>query len=315
MGVVGTTAFSTAGEAFDLIRSLLNDRDIPSVFTIPQTGAARLIVNVATITLATPHPFQVSDIVQISYTSDPSFTGTQRILSIPSPTSFTYANVGPITTSGNGTVSLIIQGDVYTDAVLVPHVNKAYRKVQRKLLKGGSPTATDEITLTLPLGSFWLTDSSNPQLPTDFIAPRTIREKISGSSAFYAPYMRRVNQIPDCPPGPYNCIFSWFDDELHFPGATQDLDILLRYEKGSLAISDATSIITLRSGLDVVSSYGAYYAARAIGSKSVDVQSLLSDAEQEMDEFLSMQSHSRQYLPARRRPYGRSNRGRSFGWT
>jgi hypothetical protein len=312
MPVIGTTAFNTAGDCFDLIRALLNDRDIPQIQTIPQNACVRN-GNVTAIMLPVPHNLQIGSVVQVSFVDDPIFTGTQTVLTCPTPNQFTYANTGANATSGNGTVSLIIQGDVYMDAVLVPHVNKAFRKVQRKLLKGGSPTATDEITLTLDIGANVLSDSTLPQLPGDFIAPRTIREKVSGSANFYAPYLSRRNQLPDVPQGPYNCIYSWFDDELHFPGATQALDIVLRYEKGSQAISDATSVLTVRGCLDVVATYGAYYAARAHDSPKAET--LMADAEQEMDEFLSSQAHARQYLPARRRPYGRSNRGRIRGWT
>src|SRR5882672_12704190 len=47
--VLATTAFSTAGDVFSLVRSLLNDADIPSVLTITATGAARA-GNAVTIT-------------------------------------------------------------------------------------------------------------------------------------------------------------------------------------------------------------------------------------------------------------------------
>lgn len=304
MSVVGTTAYSTAGEAFSLIRSMLNDADIPNIFTIPVSGAVRFS-NVVTITLSQPHGLQLGNIVQIDYVTDSSFVGTQTVTTVPAPNVFTYAQIAADATSGNGTVSRIVQGDVWMDAVLIPFVNKGIRKVGRRLRSNGSPTAVSEVELTLAADAFWITDASDPQLPTDFLSPRIIKQRITGQE-FYGSEIPRVNVLPSQAENGLITAYSWFDDGIHITPATNQLDVLIRYNKGPLTVSGVDSQITIRDGLDIVSDYAAYLAAnsRIPGAGDRFLQ-LYND---DMTEYLNDQAHARQYLGGRRRGYNRNAR-------
>src|SRR5215475_9657958 len=112
-----------------LVRSLLNDADVPIITNITPTGVAR-VSTITTITTVTPHGLQIGMFVQISSVTDLSFNGSYLVNAILSPTQFTYIQpLLPNATSGNGIVYLLVQGDVYNDAVLLPLLNKAYRKV------------------------------------------------------------------------------------------------------------------------------------------------------------------------------------------
>lgn len=300
MPAVGTTAFSTAEDAFSLIRSLLNDADIPSVLAITPTGAVRA-GNLVTITTSVAHGLQQGSVVQVASVTDSSFNGTQVVVAVPTSTTFTYNQSAGPASSGNGVVSVLIQGDWATDAVLLPLVNKAYRKVQERLLEAGSKTMTAEATLTLPIGATSITDSTNPQLPVDFLAPRVLYEKISGTQ-FFGPSMQPVDVIPDGPQGAVNYRFAWFSDGLYFLGATNALDMLIRYFTSLQALSDGTSPILIRGGLDAVASYGAFLAATSRGGTNSGIFAQLH--QEDMKNLLNMQSHARQYLAARRQPYG-----------
>src|SRR6266567_604032 len=143
MPVLATTAFSQASDVFSLVRSLLNDADIPSILAITATGAVRS-GNAVTITTATPHGLQISMLVQVGNVSDTSFNGTQTVASVPTSTTFTYNQALANANSGNGTVAILIQGDWATDAVLIPFANAAYRKLQRRMWMAGSKTTTNE---------------------------------------------------------------------------------------------------------------------------------------------------------------------------
>lgn len=296
---------------FDLVRGLVNDRDVPLILTIPQTGAVRA-GNIVTITTNQPHGLQINSIVQVGFVSDPTFSGTQTVFSVPSPTTFTYQQSGANTTSGNGTVSVIVEGDWAIDAVLLPFANKAYRKVQMRLSQGGSKTMTNDIVIEppFPAGATQLSDSSNPQLPPDFLAPRQLFERIAGQP-YFGPPMGQVDALPSRPQGALNFIFSWFDETLNFIGALNATEIRLRYFSGFPRLSDGTSQILIRDGVDAVASYTAYLASesRLRGSGT----GFLGMFNEDMSELKNTQVHARQYKPGRRRP-NNSRRGCGRGW-
>jgi hypothetical protein len=308
--IVGTSAFASASDVFDLVRGLVNDRDVPLILTIPQTGAVRA-GNIVTITTNQPHGLQVNSIVQIGFVSDPSFNGTQTVFSVPSSTVFTYQQAGANTTSGNGTVSDIVQGDWAIDAVLLPFANKAYRKVQRRLNQGGSKTMTNDIVIEppLPAGATQLSDSSFPQLPPDFLAPRQLFERIAGQP-YFGPQMRQLDALPSRPQGALNFEFSWFDETLNFVGALNATELRLRYFSGFPRLSDGTSQILIRDAEDCVADYTAYLASESRNRGSG--QGFLLMFEQDMQELKNAQVHARQYRPGRRRP-NNSRRGWGSG--
>ena len=306
MPVIATTAFSTAGQAMQLVRSMLNDADIPLVDLITPTGAAR-VSTVATITTQQAHGLQIGSIVQVSGVSDSSFNGSQSVAAVPTATTFQYVQFGaPDGTSGNGTVSLLVQGDWATDAVLIPLVNKAYRKVQTRLLENGSPSATDDTQITLPAGTIQLNDSTNPQLPVDFLAPRTIRERITGN-LYFGPPMEPVSELHSRPQSAVNGCYAWFGDGINFLGALNDTDIWLRYFLAQPYLSDGDSVMLIRGCLDPVADWTAFLAAesRARGQGG----GFAAIFEQDMKEMLNMQAHARQYAPARRKPNNIGRRG------
>jgi hypothetical protein len=269
--------------------------------------------NLVTITTNQPHGLQIGNIVQIGFVSDSSFNGTQTVSVVPSATTFQYAQTAANASSANGTVSILIQGDWATDAVLLPYANKAYRKVQMRLSQGGSKTMTNDIILTpsFPAGATQLSDTSNPQLPADFLAPREVFERIAGQPYFGRP-MRPVDALPSGPQQALNGVYSWFNETLNFVGALNALDIRLRYFSGFPRITDGTSQILIRDGIDAMASYTALLASSARNGPAVAAY-FAQIFEQDMQELKNTQAHSRQYLPGRRRP-NNSRRGCGGGW-
>lgn len=289
----------------------MNDADIPSVLTIPQNGASRA-GNIVTITTSSPHGLQIGSIVQVASVSDSSFNGSQTVLDVPSPTTFTYQQTGSTATSGNGTVSILIQGDWATDAVLLPFANKAYRKVQMRLSQGGSKTMTNDIVLSpsMPAGMTQLNDTSTPQLPSDFLAPRQLFERISGQQYFSGPMMQ-LDALPSRPQAAYNGVFSWFDETLNFVGALNAIDLRLRYFSGFPRLTDGTSQILIRDAIDCVASYTAFLAANSRNPGAGQI--FLGMFNEDMSELKNAQVHARQYKAGRRRP-NNSRRGCGSGF-
>lgn len=302
MPVVGSTAFATAQECFALIRSLLNDADLPSTLNITPTGAVRAS-NIVTITTSLAHGLVIGDRVNISSVTDVSFNGTQTVASVPTSTTFTYSQTAANASSGNGLVEIIIQGDVFTDTALLPLVNAAYRKLQRRLLMGGSPTMIAEIDLSLAAaGVKSITDTTTPQLPVDFLAPRQLFERLGGTTNRFLPMTGPVDALPDIPQSTYLGYWSWREDGIYFIGATQLIDVRVRYSRTIVDLVSKDSQILIRGGLDPVAYWAAAGAAASKGASAP--QWWAGAAEDTIAEMKTIQAHARQFRTARRRPYG-----------
>lgn len=311
MPVLGSTSFPSGSEVFQLVRSMVNDADIPATVTIPPTGAVRS-AGIATITTNSAHNLQIHDIVQVASVTDATFSGTQTVQTVPTTTSFTYVNAGANTTSGNGIVSPVVQGDWATDTVLLPLANKAYRKVQTRLQENGSPSMTSEVLITgFPAGATQLLDTTTPQLPVDFLAPRDLRERISGQLFFGAP-MPRVNFLPSTQQTTLNGVYAWYEDGLYFVGATSVTDLDLRYFVAFPDISDGSGFFTIRGSEDPIASYTAFLATQARNPQIAAV--FKGQFEEDMKELLNLQAHARQYKVGRRRPNNAGRRGPGYGW-
>lgn len=293
---------------------MLNDADIPNIVTIlPPNGGAVRSGNQVTINTSTVHNLQQGSVVQVGSVTDSSFNGSQKVTAVPTANSFTYAQSGPNTASGNGVVSVLVQGDWAMDAVLLPFANKAYRKVQSLLRRAGSKTTTNDVVLTpsMPIGMQILSDTSNPQLPADFLAPREVYERIVGTIQFGR--MGSVNALPNLAQQTLNGCYSWFEDSINFIGATGQVDIRLRYFSGFPSLSDGTSQIQIRGGEDAVASYTAFLAANSRQPETS--QAFLQQFGEDMEELLNMQVHARQYKPGRRRPNNCRSGWNGYGGT
>ena len=318
MPVLGVTAFPSASEVFQLVRSLLNDADIPTQSGIASTATpgANRVSTVTTITTTVAHGLQPSYIVQMQSVSDSTFNGTFTVATVPTSTTFTYIQPGAANaSSGNGFVSLLIQGDVFTDAVLLNFANKAYRKVQERLLQAGSRSQiTETIFFTVPAGTTSITDSTFPQLPPDFLAPRDLWDRAVGAQFFNTSSMNPVDYIPNAAPGSYNTVFAWYEDGLYFLGATQDTDIKMRYSQAKPDVSDGTGYFLIRGCEDAIASKTAEMAAASRGA--MNTAFFTNMFEQDIQGLLNMQTHARQFQPSRRRANNRRrNAWTGFGWS
>ncbi len=75
--------------------------------TIAASNGAVRKTNVVTITTTAAHGFTVGQSVTIAGVSDTSFNGTFAIASVPSSSTFTYAQTGPDASSGGGTAASV----------------------------------------------------------------------------------------------------------------------------------------------------------------------------------------------------------------
>jgi hypothetical protein len=170
------------------------------------------------------------------------------------------------------------QGNLFTDAVLLPYANAAYRKAQRALANvGAGAFITDNVTLAVPAISaadpslqVSITDATAPpnQLPTDLLVPVKLWERPLGSGQDFVEMvdLTRHGGLPSRAQKLTLGVWEWRADGLYFLGATQDTQVRVRYLKALPDLTDATSPVLIRNAQEAIAYTAAAMAALARGS-------------------------------------------------
>jgi hypothetical protein len=231
--------------------------------------------------------------------------------SMPVVGSSAYNTAGQITSLVRSLLN-DAQGNLFTDAVLLPYVNSAYRKLQRALGNaGGSGFLTENVTLIVPAVTtpdpslqVSITDATAPpnQLPTDLLLPSKLWERpaAAGSTQDFVE-MVDLTQHGGLPSRVQNVILSvweWRADGIYFLGATQDTQIRLRYLKAYPDLTDATSPVLVRNAQEAIA-YAA--AALAAWSRGSPLAEKWDDAASDAIEDLIIEAVRREQQSARRR--------------
>jgi hypothetical protein len=208
-------------------------------------------------------------------------------------------------------------GNLFTDAVLLPYVNSGYRKVQRALANIGSGTfLNDNALLIVPAvtqvdasAQVSITDATAPpnQLPPDLLVPEKLWERASGSSDDFMEMTDLTGHggLPSAPQGQMLSFWEWRADGLYFLGATQDVQIRLRYQKSYPDLTDATSPVLIRQAQEAIAYLTAAMAGAARGAPQAERWDLAgADA---LEDLVSRAAQRDQQTPRRRRPF--SSRG------
>src|SRR5215470_15296853 len=205
------------------------------------------------------------------------------------------------------------QGNLFTDAVLLPYVNSAYRKVQRAIGNAGGGgfiqddallvvAAVDSVDTSLQVS---ITDASEPpnQLPTDLLVPLKLWERPDGSSQDFVEMvdLTRHGGLPSRAQDTTLSVWEWRGDGLYFLGATQDIQIRLRYLKAYPDLTDAISPVLVRNAQEALA-YAA--AALATWSRGSPLAAKWDDAATDAIEDLIVATVKReQQSQRRRRPF------------
>lgn len=202
-------------------------------------------------------------------------------------------------------------GAVFSDSVLMPFLNSAYRALQRQLAEAGVSVFIAQIDLDLPLTSgitpTELSDASTPQLPTDLLAPHQLWEQATGSSDIFTPMEKITGGLPNFQPGGYLRMWEWRTDSIQLIGATQEITVRLRYEKSLPALVLGTDPIQIRSSLDPLAYAVAGMAARSRGAQALAAD-MLALAETAITKLIERYVRPEQFKGRRRKPYGYRSR-------
>ncbi len=198
-------------------------------------------------------------------------------------------------------------GIVFSDAVLMPLLNSAYRGLQRELAENGVSVFVAQIDMPLPLtGGLTpsvISDTSSPQLPTDLLAPHALWEVVTGSTDVFIPMEKITGGLPNLQPAPYLRIWEWREDRINLIGATQAITVRIRYEKALPALVLGTDPVQIRSATDPLAYATAAMAARARGARALAAD-MAAAADAASTKLIERYVRPEQYKARRRKPYG-----------
>ncbi len=219
-------------------------------------------------------------------------------------------------------------GDLLTDdwPQSYDYLNIAYRSIQHELADNGieaNVKQTDLLNVTATASSDPETqvfisqngyfdgenNHENPKLPADMIIPLRLYERFSGTQNPFVQVQPAVDGIPVGLPISQN--FRYWDfrtDAIYMPGATQDNDLRLRYVAYFPELTDANSVVHYRRIAVALAYMTAYVFSQPRGNE--EAGSLLSRAQQEIDNIVTQTTRKKQRRGSRRKPYG----GRG-GWS
>lgn len=241
-------------------------------------------------------------------------------------------------------MATIQTGEIFNDsqAYVLPTVNLAWRKLQKKLAKRGHPRLEREaILLNLPImtnldpaaqqyvnwsgtydgTTFETAASGAPALPQDFISPLWVKERphVTGTNLNRFCPMRPVpDGLRSWQKGSFNRRWDWRNDELHLPGAIQLLDLQIRFATylADLAVANGATFGTTPVPIMRCAEALAYYSAALFVEPRGGVLAVSFDQKGDMatDQITDADAKLKQRTSYSRRAWGqRGRRGRGAG--
>lgn len=210
---------------------------------------------------------------------------------------------------------------LFTDALLFPFLNSAYRGLQEELGVNGVSVLEAYAQIELPLttltfGSVTTTlapnppqisDQTNPQLPTDLIVPYTLSEQATGSTDLFVPMEKITGEFPNLQAMPYLRIWQWQGDQILLIGASQAVTVNIRYERALPQLALETDPVQIPFANKPVAYETAAFAARSRGVRDLAMD-LEQMADRSRDIIIKRYAHAEQYKPRRKKPYGYQRR-------
>ncbi len=203
-------------------------------------------------------------------------------------------------------------GAVFTDALLMPLLNSAYRGLQRELAENGVSVLIEQQDLDLELDpasgatNTEISDASTPQLPADCLMPHMLWERATANTTDVFVPMEKFTaggSMLNLQPSSYLRLWEWREDKITLIGATQAITVRMRYEKILPAVTLGTDPIQIRAAIDPLAFATAALAARSRGARAL-AQDLLATAQMATENLIERYVKPEQTKGRRRRPFG-----------
>lgn len=202
-------------------------------------------------------------------------------------------------------------GAVFTDALLMPLLNSAYRGLQRELAENGISVMAEQQDIELDIDPITgttnaeISDVSNPQLPTDCLMPHMLWERAAPNTADMFVSMEKFTSgggMLNLQPGALLRLWEWREDKVNLVGATQPVTVRIRYEKLLPLLTLGTDPVQIRSATDPLAFATAALAARSRGARAL-AQDLLGTAQMATEQLIERYVRPEQLRGRRRMPY------------
>lgn len=203
-------------------------------------------------------------------------------------------------------------GTVFTDALLMPLLNSAYRGLQRELAENGVSVLIEQQDLNLEpdpatgVTDTEISDASSPQLPSDCLMPHMLWERATANATDVFVPMEKFTgggSMLNLQPSTYLRLWEWREDKVNLIGATQAITVRMRYEKLLPALTLGTDPIQVRAAVDPLAFATAALAARSRGARAL-AQDMLGTAQMATENLIERYVRPEQTKGRRRRPYG-----------
>lgn len=201
---------------------------------------------------------------------------------------------------------------VFTDALLLPLLNSAYRGLQRELAENGVSVLAEQQDISMLVNGMTgitpteLSDVSSPQLPTDCLMPHMLWERATANTADVFVPMEKFTSgggMLNLQPNSYLRLWEWREDKINLIGATQGITVRLRYEKILPQLTLGTDPVQIRSASDPLGYATAALAARSRGARALAAD-LLGAAQAATEKLIQRYIRPEQIKGRRRKPYG-----------
>jgi hypothetical protein len=202
-------------------------------------------------------------------------------------------------------------GSVFTDTLLMPLLNSAYRGLQRELAENGVSVLIEQQDLDLEpdpttgVTNTEISDASSPQLPADCLMPHMLWERATPNTTdVFVPMEKFMSggSMLNLQPSSYLRLWEWREDKVNLIGATQAITVRIRYEKMLPEVTLGTDPIQIRAATDPLAFATAALAARSRGSRAL-AQDLLATAQMATENLIERYVRPEQTKGRRRRPY------------
>jgi hypothetical protein len=202
-------------------------------------------------------------------------------------------------------------GVVFTDTLLMPLLNSAYRGLQRELAEAGVSVLVEQQDLNLELDPTTgvtqteISDTSSPQLPTDCMVPHMLWERNTAQTTDVFVPMEKFTSggsMLNLQPSSYLRLWEWREDKINLIGATQAITVRIRYEKVLPELTLGTDPVQIRSATDPLAFATAALAARSRGARAL-AQDLFGAAEMANENLIERYVRPEQVKGRRRMPY------------
>lgn len=196
-------------------------------------------------------------------------------------------------------------GQIFSDAVLFPFIDKAYDDLQEIFDDEDVPTQSERsATLLVAANVVTISLTSTPALPADFLLPVTLWERPGSSAATVLwEIMEMKRWEPNTEKGDTLRYWTFREEEIKLVGATVARDLRIDYRKALTAITTAAITIPVNKAKNYLADRTAQLASMHIGENESRSATCQQSAELSMGRLVSAIIKLRQRTPQRRRRF------------